>query len=369
MEEQTDFKLENIEEAKSEPKDVSLDIKDQQILWIRQLQEEVLKRDQYIHKLCSHIYDLQKSLLSWYTLATNTPKQSSNKSKPQIKVPNPLISQPSENDSNCMFNENVTRKITLESTTIAEMVDAFISTFPSFSTRKHYFDGFRHLFEQGILQEKMSLAGLRSIDLKALLEFVRHSLKSVSPESQETVETSDSTKKMRHGMLSGFFTYLNQQTKGCFGSWGKWEHWERTPLRPKIIGSNFTPSQRKLFLTNLLTLSPKAHLFASLVFATGANINQVRHLRIEHINFFNKEVAFKKMDGLYDMKVVFLGDDDLLDDLKCFIGPRKIGYVFLKNLTPEEDDVPMTRSEITKRYQRAWDAMNLALKEKGNVPY
>lgn len=62
--------------------------------------------------------------------------------------------------------------------TLEEMANAFVSTFTSLSTQRNYSDGFRQLFDQGLLDRRMSLAEFSSLDAGALLQKVRTHCKS-----------------------------------------------------------------------------------------------------------------------------------------------------------------------------------------------
>jgi integrase/recombinase XerD len=251
---------------------------------------------------------------------------------------------------------------------LRDLANEFIASFQIKKTKATYTEGFDNLFAQKFLDPQQRLEDFKKMNGEHILDQIRLNFKGKAAQ-----EVSQATKQLRAAMFISFTAFLQRRTESYivktvpnkFGfnkTYGfRRDRTKASPLSAEEINS---------FLTTLKTFSQRAYLFASLQLLGVKRVSEVINLKVEDLDLKGKLVLFQQLKtrGLVKDPIVIYLPPKLCEELEIFLNGRKEGFVFTNQSLPNQTDsasaAPMTRSQISKLYMRAWRKV---FEEKGST--
>jgi len=254
---------------------------------------------------------------------------------------------------------------------LRDLVNEFVSSFPSLTAQRTYNEGFAQLYDQGFLNRNWTLAEFQQLNGEKLLDDVRINY-GCKKRTEGMVQASESTRQLRCAMLLSLSTYLQRRTEGYiqkivsnkYGGNKTFRH-----RRQKTRASKLNTEQITSFLQSLKTFSIKAYLIAMLQILGARRITEVLSLKVEDLDLPNKRVHFRilKGRGMIKEPIAIYLPDSVLNEMQIFVGDRKEGFLFTQQKGKNQISTsppPTTKAQVAKLYQRGWKNVNIQISNK-----
>lgn len=239
----------------------------------------------------------------------------------------------------------------LSEISLAQGVENFLMTLEG-HTQRAYRGAFRsifHLFtEKNLFQPSFSLQSFALANLEFLLDQIRTHIRG-----------KEATKQARAAAFIALTRYLQRASGGIVRKvTPKKEKGSPTfrQVREKALTPALTVEQCAIFLQSLRSISLREYLLAKTLLQGAKRIGEVLSAQIEQIQWSKNQILFRQLKSKELEKYTVISyPARFLEELKTYIGERKVGLIFTT-----KTGKPLDPSHVYRSFVRASRRANLA---------
>jgi integrase len=224
--------------------------------------------------------------------------------------------------------------------TLHQAIDVFLKTLPDI-TKRAYDCSFRMLFKLQVINPDINLQQFSVINTNAIVDQIKM-----------LNRWSEATKQARAAAFISFTGWLSRRSDGLIkkavpNKEGTLKTFIK--VREKVKTKAMNQYQWTLFLEALYKLNKRDCLIAKTALQGGKRISEVLKLKIEQINWADREIKFfqSKTKGTIKYTVITY-PDYFMFELKKYIGSRGQGLVFITR-----NGKIIQQSHIRKQFEKA----------------
>lgn len=253
----------------------------------------------------------------------------------------PLIpqDQSSYKISNQLKKESYWRA--LGNVSLVQGLESFLKTLKP-TTANVYSFAFKKFFELNFLDPKMSLKTFALINLESKLDQIK-----------EMMPGKEATKQARAAAFVSFTGFLQRQTEGVIKkAMPNKEKGKKTfqKIRDKTVGDVLSIEESEKFLKALKQVSLRNYLIGAIQLQGAKRISEVLEAIIENIDWEKGTITFvQKKSNVYEKTTTVFFPEQLMKELKEYLGDRKDGVIFLSS-----SGKSLTRFDVRHFYQTAY---------------